>query len=392
MKILFLHEVGYLEKPIFEMHEIPEHLAARGNEVFFIDLPECQTKPRTWKVKKETGSRLSVSPKILLFHQNTWLRGLIGRIAAVFLFAKVFRQVIDEIRPDVVVSYSVPTSGWQALRISRRQEIPYVFRALDVSHKIRKSPFTYLVRAAERYIYRHSDWVSCNNPAMRIYCLQNGARPEKTSVNLPPLDLSHFDDSNFVADSLKHDIKLPESNLTILYMGSFFYFSGLTEVITSIAGLDAKPLLVLIGGGEQDQELRHLVKDLHLEDHVLFLGYIPYEELPRYLRIGDVAINPMKPSVVSNVALPNKVLQYMAAGMPVVSTRLDGVQSLFPHERGIELVESPVQIVDRAIALATESDLATLGQLNKGAVSTVFGLEPSISEFEKLLLSMVNSK
>lgn len=392
MKILFVHEVGYLEKPIFEMHEFPEHLASRGHEVSFVDLPESPDKPRTWRVHSENKSRLSNSHGIGLLHQNTWTRGLMGRLAAVVFFPAMFRRALAHVRPDVVVSYSVPTSGWQALRISKRLGIPYLFRALDVSHKIRKTPFTYLILAAERYIYRHSDWVSCNNEAMRMYCIRNGASSERSSVDLPPLDLSHFSKSKADPDSLRKKFGLLFSRPILLYMGSFFYFSGLREVITSVGELEAKPMLVLIGGGEQEQELRELVKKLHLEKHVVFLGYVPYDELPDYLRIGDVAINPMKPSLVSHVALPNKVLQYMAAGMPVVCTKLDGVQSLFSNEQGLKLVEGPTELVRASLAFAMKDDLAKLGELNRRAVSTRFSLESSISDFEGLLLSLARNR
>ena len=38
--LLFIHEVDYLQKPIFEMHEFPEGLAERGWSVHFIDFVE----------------------------------------------------------------------------------------------------------------------------------------------------------------------------------------------------------------------------------------------------------------------------------------------------------------------------------------------------------------
>ena len=108
-------------------------------------------------------------------------------------------------------------------------------------------------------------------------------------------------------------------------MGSFFYFSGLADVLQKLALMDERPVLVLIGGGEQDAELRTMTEKLHLEDCVKFTGFVGFAELPSYLSMADVAINPMVPSMVSNKALPNKVLQYMASGLPVVTTRLDGL-------------------------------------------------------------------
>lgn len=40
MKILFIHEVNYRGKVVFEMHEFPELLALAGHEVHFLEFPE----------------------------------------------------------------------------------------------------------------------------------------------------------------------------------------------------------------------------------------------------------------------------------------------------------------------------------------------------------------
>ena len=40
MKLLFIHEVSYRKKVIFEMHEIPELLAVRGHDITFLEFDE----------------------------------------------------------------------------------------------------------------------------------------------------------------------------------------------------------------------------------------------------------------------------------------------------------------------------------------------------------------
>jgi glycosyltransferase involved in cell wall biosynthesis len=129
---------------------------------------------------------------------------------------------------------------------------------------------------------------------------------------------------------------------------------------------------LLIGGGEQEQELRSLVAELSLNDRVIFTGYVPYADLPRYLRLADVAINPLKISRVSSVAFPHKVLQYLASGLPVVSTRLDGLVSALEGIQNLDWVESPEDCLDRAIELIKNSDL-TLGlDSNKKVLASLF--------------------
>lgn len=384
-KILFLHEVGYFEKPIFEMHEFPEHLARRGHEVGFLDFLEFASgdESRIWGQRRR--GRVVRDIDFIHFSQVTRLHGLARRLLAVLTFPRVFRSVLREFEPDIVVSFSVPTSGWQSLYMCRRRRIPYIFRALDVSHKIRGTNLSGLIKLAEKYIYRNADWVSCNNPAMRDYCISLGARDASSTVELPPLNLSLFDAGAGLEKALLSELDIPINSSVVLYMGSFFYFSGLDTVLESLASLDSKPHIVLVGGGEHEPKLRELAQNLEVEEWVRFTGYVDFQDLPAYFGIADVAINPMVPSLVSDTALPNKVLQYMASGLPIVSTKLDGLSSLFESSGGLVLVTEPGEVLPTACKLARDPDREKLGQTNRIAVSRKFSLDKAIDEFEALI-------
>ena len=118
MRVLFLHEVNYLTKPIFEMHEVPEELAALGHDVGFVHFPEV-VKIRSqseFKGVQEISGRTRVGEALTLFTPWTPGGGSFSRVVTAFLFPFQIRKILREFRPDIVVSYSVPTSGWQALR------------------------------------------------------------------------------------------------------------------------------------------------------------------------------------------------------------------------------------------------------------------------------------
>lgn len=393
MRILFLHEVNYLLKPIFEMHEFPEYLAQLGHEVGFVHFPEGSKngngRQRNWK--REISGRVAEDVNITLYTPWTPSGNLFGRIVTASVFFFQFKKILNDFKPDVVVSFSVPTSGWQALSVCKQSGIPYLFRALDVSTEIRKSPFDKLVRLAENYIYKNSDWVSANNPAMLEYVLSRGASSESSSVAYPPLDLNKFLTSQEVREEVRASLNIPEDSRVILFMGSFFYFSGLPEVIDSFSSIGPKDTyLVLVGMGEQEKQLRKQVENLELEDKVIFTGRIEFSELSRYFSAADVAINPFHPSAVSNTALPNKVLQYMAAGLPVVSTRLKGLEATFGEaNKGLVFVEKPNEVIGAASDLI-EGDfkLSKLGSENKQIVSQIFSDQQTIDSFEKLLLKI----
>ena len=393
MRVLFLHEVNYLSKPIFEMHEFPEYLARLGHEVGFVHFPEGSKngngRQRKWKA--EISGRVVEEVNITLYTPWTPLGNLFGRLVTAGIFFFQFKKILNDFKPDVVVSFSVPTSGWQALSLCKKRGIPYIFRALDVSTEIRKSPFNKLVRIAENYIYKNSDWVSANNSAMLEYVLSHGASSESSSITYPPLDLNKFMTSREVRKEVRVSLGMPEGSRVIMFMGSFFYFSGLPEVIESFSSLGPKDTyLVLVGMGEQDKKLRKQVQDLDLEDKVVFTGRVEFSELCRYFSAADLAVNPFHPSAVSNTALPNKVLQYMAAGLPVVSTRLKGLEATFGDaNKGLVFVEKPKNVIGAAIDLIEgDVELSKLGSENKQIVSQIFSDQQTTDSFEKLLLQI----
>ena len=397
MRILFLHEVNYLSKPIFEMHEFPEHLAALGHEVGFVHFPEGLTRAELADTpfKQAIAGRVLDDVSLTLFTPKTLSGGLAGRLLTVLTSGKQFRNVLQDFRPDVVVSFAVPTSGWQALSVSKKSGTPFAFRALDVSHKIRKSIFSPIIALAERFIYRNADWVSANNPAMLEYVLEKGGEEQKVGVHFPPLDLGHFTTDREGAAFLRLQLGIPTEAKVILYMGSFFYFSGLPEVIRTFAKeANHDDYLVIIGAGEQSKELEGIAKDLGIQDKVLFTGLVSFADLPRYLAIADVAINPLKPSLVSNTALPNKVLQYMAAGLPVVSTRLRGLELTFGSDLpGLIFEAASSDVASIALRLAHgESNLEQLGLNNAAKVAELFGPGLAVESFEAQLLAMVGTK
>jgi glycosyltransferase involved in cell wall biosynthesis len=392
VRILFLHEVNYLEKPIFEMHEFPEHLAALGHDVGFVQFPEglssSEVRSLGWKTK--IPGRVLPNQDLTLYTPQNAAGNLMGRLKTALTFKRSFTSVVKDFRPDVVVSFSVPTSGWQALTVCKKLGIPFAFRALDVSHLIRKSVFSRLIHSAEKFIYRNASAVSANNPAMADYCQTMGAVASRTFVDLPPIDLSHFADGQSQREQVRSKLGIPAESKVILYMGSFFYFSGLPQLVDEFAkSAQGDKVLVLVGGGEQDQELRQQVAELGLTTKVLFTGFVGFNELPSYLAAADVAVNPMQSSLVSNAAFPNKVIQYLATGLAVATTRLRGLELTFGDVPGIRYSETPEQVMRDALDLSSSQDLNALGRANQTLVAEKFSKVEAVKAFETRLREVV---
>jgi glycosyltransferase involved in cell wall biosynthesis len=219
---------------------------------------------------------------------------------------------------------------------------------------------------------------------MASYCNQLGQRTKDTKVHFPPLDVIHFQTGS-MDESLRKSLGFSDKDRVLVYMGSFFYFSGLAEALREFATLaknNEALKFLLIGGGEQDQELRKLVVKLGVQGSVVFTGFIGYQDLPRYLKVADVAISTLEPTLVANVAFPNKVLQYMAAGLPVVSTKLEGLFSVFESENSIVWESDPTSVV-RSAAQFTRQELSELspGKSTQLALAKL-SPEQAVAQFE----------
>lgn len=395
MKILVVHEVSYLRKVVYEIHEFPELLALRGHEVTFFEFDEGATKadlsePRDrviqGRIHKDSQLRLITPHRFGVFG--------IDRLWAIFSSIPPLRRLIKFGNFDVILNYAVPTYGLQVGLMGRIYGVPVVQRALDVASEIRESIWNPLIKIFEKWCFKLATVISTNNPAMTEYVkdLMGDVFLGKIELHYPPLDQRIFKPVPYDSQ-LALSLGIRDSDQVLMYMGSFFYFSGLDEVIRQLASkIATNPSLklLLIGGGEQEAELRDLVSKFHLESNVIFTGFVSFSDLPRYMTLGHVAINPLKVSTVAGAAFPHKVLQYMAVGIPTVSTKLDGLFAAFGDTSGVVWSRDSHETLDTAVNLLGQSELKRKEQirLQREVLESMFSVEKTAEKLEKTMSNL----
>ena len=400
MKILFVHEVNWRTKVIYEIHDYPELLSLAGHEVVFIDYPEhskpsglarfldLRTQVNSKQSRAHPGSSVEVRTPGRVFARP------LDRLLASLTFIPLIYRVLKRERFDVVVLYGVPTNGWQTIAISKHFQVPVLFRAIDVAQSLRKSIFRPLIRFAEKYIYRNATWVSANNQALKNYCLAHGSKPETTSVEYPGLDLERFQPGTRSV-SLMQSYGLTETSKVVLFMGTLYRFAGIEHFLKLFAAdLKNNPSwkFLILGGGEARASIKSTVSALKLDDQVIMPGFISYDELTEHLRLADVAINTFEPSLVTNCALPWKVVQYLACGLPVVSTRLDGLEGLVPDGQGV-IYQNLDESFARAVSHLLLDDTARHQQINRArrSIETKCKWDICLPQFTDLLRDIVKN-
>ena len=77
--------------------------------------------------------------------------------------------------------------------------------------------------------------------------------------------------------------------------------------------------LMLVGGGEDYDEVRELARHLGIAERTVFTGYVPAEDVPGYFSLGTVSVDPIRDDVVARARSPLKVMESLAVGVPVVT-------------------------------------------------------------------------
>ena len=394
MRLLFIHEVNFVSKVIFEMHEFPELLTLRGHDVTFFHYPEDGGSRSLRTTRQRITGRAYPTAELTLVTPPTFGGGSLERLAAPLIDLPSLRREIRGGGYDAIVLYSVPTTGWQTVSIARRAGVPVIYRALDVSHEIRKTAFTPLIQRAEAHVYRHATLISANNPALGEYCVQVSGREGPVTVDLPPVDLGHFERP---AASVRSRYGLRPEHRVIAYMGSFFSFSGLDDVLLALRpAFEADPLLrlVLIGGGELEPRLRQLCEQHQLDNQVIFTGVVPYAELPAHLAMADVAINPFRSFQATNVAFPHKVLQYLASGIPAVSTSLRGLRGVLGDAAGVRWADDAAGVAQISLEMLQLDPVskARLSERERSFMNETFSHERAAESFERTIRSVVSAR
>ena len=401
MRILFVHEVNWLEKVTYEIHDIPELLSIAGHEVSFIDFPESsKADSRNQRFSFRTTrnlaqSRAHIGSKVDVLTPGAVVGGGLSRYFASLTFVPLFWRTARARKIDLVVLYGVPTNGWQTVFLSKILKIPVIFRAIDIAHLLRETKFKSLVKLAERYIYRNVDHISAHNDALKNYCIEMGAAPARVSIDFPRFDLDRFkpfrrDEDLALSLGIKPDQKV------VFFRGTLYRFAGLELFVNLFSNyLKNNPdvCFLIVGSGEAESTIREKISKLGLEKQVIMRPFVSYDELVRYICLADVSVNTFIPSLVTHCVLPGRVLQSIACGVPVVSTPLHGMMSYSKGSDTVIYRELDASFVDAVIDLLNNPTKSKeIGLASRELVISKGTWPDFVAEFSSLAQNLVATR
>jgi len=153
-------------------------------------------------------------------------------------------------------------------------------------------------------------------------------------------------------EELKEKLGL-EDCFVLGYVGVLREWVDLEPVYKALRKLEGVKLVV-VGEEGRIKENKEMVKNMGIEDKVIFVGTVPYVEVPRYISIFDAGLIPFKKNEITENAVPLKLFEYLYMGKPVISTKLRGVVENL-NFRNVFFYESIKEFVNKTRMLAEES-------------------------------------
>jgi glycosyltransferase involved in cell wall biosynthesis len=279
---------------------------------------------------------------------------------------------------DVVLGAYLFPDAWAARCLAMLLRLPYVVKAhgTDVNVTARSPSVRPFIRSTLRDA---AAVIGVSRPMLDALVVLGAVRDR---VMLVPngVDRELFQPRDRA--QARQWLGLPERGKVILFVGRLETEKGLAELVQAFEELRARrsdPIsLVLVGDGSLGPSL---AKQTASDSQIVFAGNRPPPEVAQFLAAADVLALPSWAE-----GTPNVVLEALAAGRPVVATRVGGIPDVVDHER-TGLLVPPRDVPALAAALAdaldrvwSEADIVATapGNWEQSARRLLAGLERAV--------------
>ena len=254
-----------------------------------------------------------------------WLDGYFLAFSTFFLI----RKIKKEFQFTIIDAHFAYPDGFAATKLGKWLSVPVTItmRGTEVRHIRTNNLKAYLKKA-------FSD-------AKKVFSVSGSLKQEALSLAIPKDKITVIgngvDTKKFYridSEQIRKDLLLNINDKVMVTVGGLVERKGFHRIIELIPHLLKKhPSLhyLIVGGasaeGDWTGKLKSMVKELHLEKQVTFLGIMPPEKIKNILSAADIFVLSTR-----NEGWANVFLEAMACGLPVITTDVGGNAEVVKHK------------------------------------------------------------
>ncbi|MEI7856037.1 MAG: glycosyltransferase [Methanomicrobiales archaeon] len=315
MKILLVSTQDYIHHPIPSRHHYIFEELARDHEVHVAHFHVSRGMERPTRLIVEEATQFPFTSPFLHYTFNTPYH------------FHIFDKIIREQGIEVVVGAHV-LAGTAVIHAAKKYHVPVVFDLKDwfpdsaaayFNNRVMQETVRRSVWAITKRNLLHSDKITTVSPSLVEKLKGHGFSADLITNGVDTDIFKPMDGSD-----KRKELGFQADDFIIGFCGSIERWYAIDEMIKALPELiryNPSTKLLVVGGSlftNYEIELRKLVEDLNVSDHVIFTGTKTYPELPAYLACMDVCTIPLSPPQWGDIALPNKFFEYSACGKPIL--------------------------------------------------------------------------
>lgn len=296
------------------------------------------------------------------------------RLKNIFLFVHKLKKhakiIAERYRPDIIISACAHNLDiYAAIKIRRYSNSKLVYEVRDLwplspmelGGYSKYHPFIMVLQHAENTAYQKSDFVVSALPCVHEYMQEHGLDLNKLVIipNGISEDVWRENADFFSIKRLLACVSNEKNNgkAIVGYVGSFGKMYSLESLIYAAAILKNSAIsFIIIGSGEKKDIIESEIKKYKLKNVFIF-DQVSKNNIPYILSCFDITfIGFMNISVFRFGISPNKIMEYMMAGKPIISAIKAGNDPVIEAQCGITVEpENPQAIADGILKLAALS-------------------------------------
>lgn len=265
------------------------------------------------------------------------------------------KKIIKKIKPDIIHAHYVTSYGTLSALLKFH---PLVITAWgsDILVTPKKFPPSKL---AIRYALSRADLITCDAEHMKEAIIELGVSPSKIKIINFGIDTRKFQ-PGLKDENLLKNLEISDCPIVISLrrLEPGYSVETLIKAIPLVIKEIPDTKFLIVGEGSQEEELKRLAKDLGVAESIRFIGQVPNEELPKYIRIADVYVS----TSLSDGGIASSTAEAMACELPVIITdTADNKKWVKDGENGFLIpVKNPEILAEKIIYLLKNKGLGKI--------------------------------
>jgi glycosyltransferase involved in cell wall biosynthesis len=343
------------------------------------ELPENETHPSGVKIIRihNIHSTYGIGPRQLLRIPKFWMAA---------------QQYLRSLNPVLIHCHdfdTLPAGLW----FGRLHHVPVVYDAHEYYAELVKPRLNGIIG---RLLFSLIQWAELigARQARGVVTVDETLAAIYRSKNQNVIVLGHYPEKMMAVND---NLVFTRSTLTLLYVGRLSVDRGIliyAEIVRKLheKGIPARLLLAGVFTPESEQFKFHDYAKSFF-NLIEFLGWIPYEQLSHVYQEADIGLAVLLPEPRYMAAIPVKLFEYMANGLPVIASNFPSIAQIVNNEHCGLLVDPSADLSDSINTIAqwwqNKATPQVLGENGRQAVLSKYHWENQASRLLKLYQELI---